>query len=60
MENEIKNINTLQKWLTLKFLEYKTEKYNEATYNWSSGYRRCLRDVLTFINEMDKNSNRSK
>lgn len=38
----------IEKWIMKKLLE-PADHYNEFTYEWLRGYKKCLNDILKFI-----------
>jgi hypothetical protein len=38
----------LTEWIEQKLLEL-IDSYNEFTYEWLRGYKKCLNDILKFI-----------
>lgn len=43
--------NRIKKHIQSKLLSFKSDMYNENTYSFSQGYKRCLQDLIT---EFDK------
>lgn len=41
----------IKKYVQNKLLNFKSDDYNENTYNFSQGYKRCLQDLII---EFDK------
>lgn len=38
--------NRIRKYVQSKLLSFKSDTYNENTYNFSQGYKRCLQDLI--------------
>ncbi len=36
------------------------DTYNEHTYNYSSGYRKCARDILKLINDQEESTDQGE
>jgi hypothetical protein len=46
----LKDLNSILHYIVAQPLEI----YNEHTYDYSSGYRRCARDILALVNAENK------